>query len=341
MQALEERKRLVTVSFYTAWRDAVLAVVDGQLEDALTLAVRFVERAEESGAPVRGRYYGLHLLFVPALWLGRAEDWLSSFEKYAGQAPPAEQAPVFIALTARRAICLADLGHLDEARAVAGPLLDRAATHWDGSQAIHALASLLEAAIALEYRDAAQRLAERLVCVAHLPNADHFYTCIGRQLGNAAQLVGDRKAARTYYLQALESAGKIRFRPELALTHVSVAELLHTEGDESAALEHLDLAIPELRDMKMQPALERGLSLLEQVRHRTPVPASDAHAPHALTGRERDVPRLLAAGQSNREIADALVITEGTVEVHVKHILSKLGLRSRAQVAAWASDERL
>jgi DNA-binding NarL/FixJ family response regulator len=49
----------------------------------------------------------------------------------------------------------------------------------------------------------------------------------------------------------------------------------------------------------------------------------------------------LAAGRSNREIADALVITEGTVEVHVKHILGKLGLRSRAQVAAWASDERL
>jgi DNA-binding NarL/FixJ family response regulator len=42
------------------------------------------------------------------------------------------------------------------------------------------------------------------------------------------------------------------------------------------------------------------------------------------------VARLLAAGRSNREIADALVITEGTVEVHVKHILSKLGVhRSR------------
>jgi DNA-binding NarL/FixJ family response regulator len=52
-------------------------------------------------------------------------------------------------------------------------------------------------------------------------------------------------------------------------------------------------------------------------------------------------PGYLAAGRSNREIADALVITEGTVEVHVKHILSKLGLRSRSQVAVWASDERI
>jgi non-specific serine/threonine protein kinase len=53
------------------------------------------------------------------------------------------------------------------------------------------------------------------------------------------------------------------------------------------------------------------------------------------------VARLLAAGCSTREIADALVISEGTVEVHVKHILSKLGFRSRAQVAAWAANQSL
>jgi DNA-binding NarL/FixJ family response regulator len=57
--------------------------------------------------------------------------------------------------------------------------------------------------------------------------------------------------------------------------------------------------------------------------------------------RERELARLVAAGRSNREIADALVITEGTVEVHVKHIPSKLHFRTRSQVAAWATDERL
>jgi DNA-binding NarL/FixJ family response regulator len=43
---------------------------------------------------------------------------------------------------------------------------------------------------------------------------------------------------------------------------------------------------------------------------------------------------LLATGRSNRDISETLVISEGTVEVHVKHILSKLGLRSRSQVVA-------
>jgi DNA-binding NarL/FixJ family response regulator len=43
----------------------------------------------------------------------------------------------------------------------------------------------------------------------------------------------------------------------------------------------------------------------------------------------------VSVGRSNREIAARLVITEGTVEVHVKHILGKLGVKSRAQVAGW------
>jgi non-specific serine/threonine protein kinase len=51
------------------------------------------------------------------------------------------------------------------------------------------------------------------------------------------------------------------------------------------------------------------------------------------------VARLLATGRSNREIADQLVISEGTVEVDVKPILSKLDLMSRAQVAAWPANE--
>jgi DNA-binding NarL/FixJ family response regulator len=61
----------------------------------------------------------------------------------------------------------------------------------------------------------------------------------------------------------------------------------------------------------------------------------------ALTRRERDVASLIAAGRSNREIARELVISEGTVEVHVKHILNKPAFRSRSQVAVWVSQHGL
>ena len=134
--------------------------------------------------------------------------------------------------------------------------------------------------------------------------------------------------------------GKIRFRPELALTHLRMAEILAVEGDPSAAQEHLKLAVPELREMHMQPALERALALSSQFEpgaEHAPVRRSSSES---LTGREREIVSLIAGGHSNREIADRLVITEGTVEVHVKHILSKLGYRSRTQVAGWFSRQR-
>jgi DNA-binding NarL/FixJ family response regulator len=47
------------------------------------------------------------------------------------------------------------------------------------------------------------------------------------------------------------------------------------------------------------------------------------------------VARLVAEGQSNREIAARLVISQRTAEGHVEHILTKLGFTSRAQIAAW------
>jgi CRP-like cAMP-binding protein len=60
-----------------------------------------------------------------------------------------------------------------------------------------------------------------------------------------------------------------------------------------------------------------------------------------LTPREREVAALIAQGLTNREIAAVLVVTERTAATHVEHILSKLGLRSRAQVAAWTAEQGL
>ena len=60
-----------------------------------------------------------------------------------------------------------------------------------------------------------------------------------------------------------------------------------------------------------------------------------------LTVRECEVAALLAAGLSNREIARSLVISDATVGVHVKHILTKLQFKSRARVAVWAAEHGL
>ncbi|HLZ30711.1 MAG TPA: tetratricopeptide repeat protein [Chloroflexota bacterium] len=75
---------------------------------------------------------------------------------------------------------------------------------------------------------------------------------------------------------------------------------------------------------------------------RAPPPPPAAESPSAeqllspLTPRERDVVRLVARGAPAREIAETLVISRGTVRSHIEHVLTKLQLHSRVQLAAWA-----
>jgi two-component system nitrate/nitrite response regulator NarL len=57
-----------------------------------------------------------------------------------------------------------------------------------------------------------------------------------------------------------------------------------------------------------------------------------------LTDRERDILSCLATGMSNKLVARELDITEGTVKVHVKNLLKKLGFRSRVEAAVWAVE---
>jgi ATP/maltotriose-dependent transcriptional regulator MalT len=66
------------------------------------------------------------------------------------------------------------------------------------------------------------------------------------------------------------------------------------------------------------------------------VEAPPAATSHSLTQREWQVVDLIVEGYTNREIAEALVIAEGTSVKHVANVLAKLELRSRTQVAAWA-----
>jgi non-specific serine/threonine protein kinase len=61
----------------------------------------------------------------------------------------------------------------------------------------------------------------------------------------------------------------------------------------------------------------------------------------ALTDRQREVAVLVGQGLTSRQIAERLVITERAAATHVEHILNKLGVSSRAQIAAWAAERGL
>jgi DNA-binding NarL/FixJ family response regulator len=93
-------------------------------------------------------------------------------------------------------------------------------------------------------------------------------------------------------------------------------------------------------DAVLSPAVTR--QLLDQVGRR--LPAAVSRSPEGLselTEREREVLRMLAAGLSNAELADALVLSEATVKTHVSNLLGKLQLRDRVQAVIYAYETGL
>jgi DNA-binding NarL/FixJ family response regulator len=73
-----------------------------------------------------------------------------------------------------------------------------------------------------------------------------------------------------------------------------------------------------------------------------PAPVEAAAGPGgALTRKELEIAQLVSEGRTNREIADALVISERTVDNHVQHILTKLDFHRRSQIAAWWAEHRM
>jgi DNA-binding NarL/FixJ family response regulator len=99
-------------------------------------------------------------------------------------------------------------------------------------------------------------------------------------------------------------------------------------GDSDTAALELDAARGAFEELGARPDLARLDSLT-------------GAAPHGLSARELEVLRLVAAGKTNRQIAEELVVSEHTVARHVQNIFSKLGVSSRTAATAFAFEHRL
>jgi hypothetical protein len=124
------------------------------------------------------------------------------------------------------------------------------------------LAGSIEAALLLGEKDLVAKLSPVLRPAAYMAftHGQHL-SSPARILGDSAMMLGQFGQARDFYDLAVTNCKKVGFRPELAVSSSRLAELLleHYPDERDAAIEHLDFAISEFREMKMQPSLERAL----------------------------------------------------------------------------------
>ena len=92
-------------------------------------------------------------------------------------------------------------------------------------------------------------------------------------------------------------------------------------------------------EVALTPAI--ATKVLNEFLRLTRHPPFSVPVSEVLTAREKEILQLVARGASNKEIANSLNITEGTVKNHLHHVLEKLHLRNRAQAAASALKEGL
>ena len=92
--------------------------------------------------------------------------------------------------------------------------------------------------------------------------------------------------------------------------------------------------------MTLQEAVAMAFDSLSDGRHQPKI-VGKAADPLALTRREQGIAALVAEGLTNRQIAEKLFISKRTAETHIQHILNKLGVNSRAQIAVWAVRQQL
>lgn len=101
---------------------------------------------------------------------------------------------------------------------------------------------------------------------------------------------------------------------------------------------HQDL-IRAIRQVLRGEAILNGEMAAQALRRLASDPATmRATPPERLTARELSVLRLIAQGRTNREIASALMLSVGTIKIHVEHIIAKLGVSDRTQAAVRAIE---
>ncbi|HVG96375.1 MAG TPA: tetratricopeptide repeat protein, partial [Chloroflexota bacterium] len=210
----------------------------------------------------------------------------------------------------------------------------------DNTWGVARMESLLGVVLRLQGEHAAARpRLERGVSLFRQLGDPHAAAKSLAELARVVAAGGDQERAAALYGEGIALFRRLGDRPRLAAALAAAGDVAWTRGDREGALALHTEAFALYRalgDDRLTADLRRRLE-----RAAPPLGGRDPGATAPLTAREGEVAALIAAGLTNREIAERLVITEGTAASHVVHILNKLGLRSRVQVGVWAAGRGL
>ncbi|HEY2522921.1 MAG TPA: AAA family ATPase [Streptosporangiaceae bacterium] len=153
-----------------------------------------------------------------------------------------------------------------------------------------------------------------------------------RNVGDLALATGRTDEAVRRYTVAIEMNTRIGARPFLALSRLGLATALVARGDPGdrpTARNLVTEAAAEFRRLDLPGPLADAGALVARI-------DAAARAADPLSPRESEVAALIAQALSNRQIAERLVLSERTVETHVRSILAKLGYSTRTEIATWS-----
>jgi DNA-binding CsgD family transcriptional regulator len=160
-----------------------------------------------------------------------------------------------------------------------------------------------------------------------------------RALGRLDEAEATLVAASELATSCNQAAMTWRLRAELATVFDAQARVAEADAARAEAVTMVERLAQHLTDAGLSEGFLTG------ARRALGIGASNRRSLHrgpgGLTAREQEVAGLIAQGCSNRALAESLVLSERTVEDHVSRILSRLGFSSRAQIAAWATQQGL
>ena len=219
-------------------------------------------------------------------------------------------------------------GQLEAARAAIERVLDEAE---DPPTRSRLLPASIEISLAAEDVPAARAGADELTRLAEDLGTELLGATAAHLAGAVSLVEGDARGAAAL-LQTAAAAWRQADAPyEAARARVLVGLACRELGDRDSADLELEAARTTFAQLGAQPELDRLDGLI----------AGTAQTAGGLTDREAEVLRLIAAGKSNRAIADDLVISTHTVARHVQNIFTKLDVASRTAAAAYAFEHDL